>query len=61
MKGDWRKLHHEEELYNLYLLPNVIKMKSRVTWKGRAAHTRVERLSWKGHAAHVGVEQGTKT
>jgi hypothetical protein len=32
-------------------------MKSRrVSWKGYAAHTGVERLSWKRHAAHMGVD-----
>jgi hypothetical protein len=39
MNGDWRKLLHEVLCYNLYLFPNIIKMKSR-------------RVSWKGHRAH---------
>jgi hypothetical protein len=39
--GDWRKLHNEE-LHNLYSLPNIIRMiKSR-------------RMSWSGHVARMG-------
>jgi hypothetical protein len=40
--GEWRRLHNEE-LYALYFLPNIIRViKSR-------------RLSWVGHAARIGV------
>jgi hypothetical protein len=39
--GDWRKLHNEE-LYNFYSLPIIIKMiKSR-------------RMRWAGHVARMG-------
>jgi hypothetical protein len=32
--GDWRKLHNEE-LYNLYSSPGIIRMnKSRMRWQG---------------------------
>jgi hypothetical protein len=43
--GDWRKLHNEE-LYNLYSSPDIIRMiKSR-------------RMRWKGHVARMG-QRGT--
>jgi hypothetical protein len=38
--GGWRKLHNEE-LYNLYSSPNIIRMKSR-------------RMRWAGHVARMG-------
>jgi hypothetical protein len=41
MLGDWRKLHNEE-LHNLYPLPNIIRInKSR-------------RIKWAGHVACMG-------
>jgi hypothetical protein len=41
--GEWRKLHNEE-LYNLYSSPNIVRqMKSR-------------RMGWAGHVARMGEE-----
>jgi hypothetical protein len=41
--GDWRKMHNEE-LHNLYFLPNIIRMiKSR-------------RMRWAGHVARMGAK-----
>jgi hypothetical protein len=35
--GEWRKLHNEE-LNDLYSLPNIVRViKSRMTWVGRVA------------------------
>ena len=43
--GEWRKLHNEE-LNNLYFLPNILRVvKSR-------------RMSWTGHVARVGEGKG---
>jgi hypothetical protein len=39
--GDWRKLHNED-LHNLYSLPNIIRM------------TKSRRMSWTGHVARMG-------
>jgi len=45
VKGKWRKLHNEE-LYDLYSLPNIVRMiKSR-------------RMSWAGHVARMGERRG---
>jgi hypothetical protein len=42
--GDWRKLHNEE-LHNLYSLPNIIGMvkSGRVIWAGHVARMREKR------------------
>jgi hypothetical protein len=39
--GDWRKLHNEE-LHNLYSLPNIIRM------------IKPRRMRWVGHVARTG-------
>jgi hypothetical protein len=39
--GDWRKLHNEE-LHNLYSLPNIIRM------------IKLRRMRWAGHVARMG-------
>jgi hypothetical protein len=39
--GDWRKLHNEE-LHNLYSLPNIIRM------------IKSKRMRWAGHVARMG-------
>jgi len=45
--GEWRKLHNEE-LNDLYSLPNIVRMvKSR-------------RMRWAGHVARVGEDRGVK-
>ena len=45
--GEWRKLHNEE-LSNLYSLPNIVRVvKSR-------------RMRWAGHVAHMGQERGAQ-
>jgi hypothetical protein len=43
--GEWRKLHNEE-LNDLYILPNIVRIvKSR-------------RMRWGGHVARIGEERG---
>jgi len=43
--GEWRKLHNDE-LNNLYSLPNIVRVvKSR-------------RMRWAGHVAHKGEDRG---
>ena len=43
--GEWRKLHNEE-LNDLYSLPNIVRVvKSR-------------RMGWAGHVAHMGEDRG---
>jgi hypothetical protein len=45
VKGEWRKLHNEE-LNDLYSLPNIVRMvKSR-------------RMRWAGHVARLGEDRG---
>jgi hypothetical protein len=45
IKGKWRKLRNEE-LHDLYFLPNILRViKSR-------------RMSWAGHVARMGEERG---
>jgi hypothetical protein len=53
MKGDWRKLHNEE-LYNLYSSPNIIRMikSRRMRWAGRVA-----RMEEKRNAFRVSVRR----
>ena len=43
--GEWRKLHNEE-LNDLYCLPNIV-------WVIRS-----RRMSWAGHVAHMGERRG---
>ena len=45
MTGEWRKLH-DEELNDLYSLPNIVRVvKSR-------------RMRWPGHVARMGEDRG---
>jgi hypothetical protein len=43
--GDWRRLHNEE-LNDLYSLPNIVRV---IKWR---------RIRWVGHVASVGEERG---
>jgi hypothetical protein len=43
--GEWRKLHNEE-LNDLYSLPNVMRV------------VKFRRMRWAGHVARMGVERG---
>jgi len=45
VSGEWRKLHNEE-LRDLYSLPNIVRVE-----KSR-------RMRWAGHVAHMGVGRG---
>jgi hypothetical protein len=42
--GNWRKLHNEE-LHNVYSLPNIIRM------------IKSKRMRWAGHVAQMGVKR----
>ena len=47
MTGEWRKLHNEE-LNDLYSLPNIVRLvKSR-------------RMRWAGHVARMGEDRGVR-
>jgi hypothetical protein len=46
--GDWRKLHNEE-LHNLYSLPNIIRM------------IKSMRMRWAGHVAQMGEKKNAYT
>jgi hypothetical protein len=41
--GEWRKLHNEEELHNLYSSPNIIRM------------IKLRGMRWAGHVARMGI------
>jgi hypothetical protein len=43
--GEWRKLHNEEELHNLYSSPNIIRQIKlrRMGWVGNVADMREEK------------------
>jgi hypothetical protein len=47
MVGGWRK-RHNEELHNLYSLPNIIRMikSRRVRWSGRVARMGAKRSAY---------------
>jgi hypothetical protein len=54
--GDWRKLHNEE-LYNLYSSPNIIRMikSRRMRWAGHVAQMRMKRS---GYSILMGTPEG---
>jgi hypothetical protein len=43
--GEWRKLHNEE-LNDLYSLPNIVRV------------VKLRRMRWAGHVARMGEERG---
>jgi hypothetical protein len=43
--GEWRKLHNEE-LNNLYSLPNIVRV------------VKLRRMRWAGHVARMGEDRG---
>jgi hypothetical protein len=43
--GEWRKLQNEE-LNNLYSLPNIVRV------------VKLKRMRWAGHVANMGEERG---
>ena len=43
--GEWRKLHNEE-LNELYSLPNIVRV------------VKLRRMRWAGHVAHMGENRG---
>jgi len=43
--GEWRKLHNEE-LRDLYFLPNIVQV------------VKLRRMRWAGHVAHMGEGRG---
>jgi hypothetical protein len=43
--GEWGKLHNEE-LYDLYCSPNIVRV------------IKPRRMRWTGHAAHMGGRRG---
>ena len=43
--GEWRRLHNEE-LHDLYCLPNIVRV---IKWR---------RMRWAGHVARMGEESG---
>jgi len=55
--GEWRKLHNEE-LRDLYSLPNIVRaVKSRMRWAGHVAHMGEERGV---HRVLVGKPEGKR-
>jgi hypothetical protein len=46
--GDWRKLHNEE-LHNVYSLPNILRMikSRRINWAGHEMKNAYQNFGWK--------------